>query len=230
MSEHTEPRKQHFEAHCLAWAALSHFLSADLLREFSQVLVEVVGGGLWKLDQLFEDELIVGVGGLESWAVRPLEVESSVARYLQNRIRYLVWGNDGDVFYDPDQPQPPGRISPAAVEDANRLGQSDLSGLEQIAGRLKVPPGTSLETLFIAMGKASRLRGAHNKQAISEIVELCNAIDMPLAAVIRLAIGTPSTSSIRIPIASEERIGMIRIGITGRICFDTGSFFSRFTT
>jgi hypothetical protein len=189
MFEHSEPRKQHFEAHCLAWAALSHFLSADLLREFSQALVEVVGGGQFKLDQLFENELVAGSGGLESWAVRPLAVEGPVAQYLQNRIRYLVWGNDGDVYYEQNQPQPTGRIAPAAIEDAIRLGQCDLLVLEQIADRLKVPSGTSLETLFIAMGKASRLREAHDTQTASEIVELCNATDMPLAAVITKHLG-----------------------------------------
>ncbi|MGO9399103.1 MAG: hypothetical protein ACLP19_14860 [Xanthobacteraceae bacterium] len=190
MPEPTELRKQHFEANCLAWTALNHFLSADLLREFSQVLIEAVGGGLFKLDQLFEDELIAVVGGLESWAVRPLDVESPVAQYLQSRIRYLVWANDTDLFYDQNQPQPAGRISPAAVEDAIRLGQCDLNGLEQVAGRLKVPPDGSYETLVFAMRKMGELREPHNKYELpAKIVELCNTIDMPLAAVVTKHLG-----------------------------------------
>lgn len=185
MPELTEFRKQHFEANCLAWAALNHFLSADLLREFSLVLVEAVGGGLFELGQLFEDELIAGTWGLESWALRPLDVQSPVAQYLQNRIRYLVWANDTDLFYDQNHPQPAGRISPAVVEDAIRLGQCDLKGLEQVASRLKVSPNTSIETLLLAMRKTSELREAHNKDDLSvKIMELCNAIDMPLGAVV----------------------------------------------
>ncbi|WP_322868304.1 hypothetical protein U7859_02300 [Bradyrhizobium ottawaense] len=189
MSENSEARTQHFETHCLAWAALRHFLSAGLLREFSHALVRVVGGDQVKLDQLFEEELIAGTDGLESWAVRPREVETPVERYLQSRIRYLVWENDGEVFYERNQPHPAEFISPANVEDAIRVGQSDLFALEQIAVRLKVPPGTSFETLVAAIGKAGRLRETYSERAISEIVELCNAIDMPLAAVMTKHLG-----------------------------------------
>lgn len=189
MSENSEARTQHFETHCLAWAALSHFLSADLLREFSQALVRVVGGRQVRFDQLFEEELLAEIHGLESWAVRPREVDSPVTRYLQSRVRYLVWENDSEVFYDRNQPHPAEFISPANVEDAIRVGRSDLFTLEQIAGRLKVPPGTSIEAFVVAMGKASRLRETHSNQAISEIVELCDAIDMPLAAVMTKHLG-----------------------------------------
>ena len=39
MPELSALRKEHFKANCLAWAALNHFLPADLLRELSGALV-----------------------------------------------------------------------------------------------------------------------------------------------------------------------------------------------
>ena len=160
MPEPSAPRKRHFEAHCLAWTALNHFLPADLLRELAQALVESVGGGQFQLGQLFEEELVGGLRGLESWAVRPLDVKDPLAKHLQNRIRYLIWANDTELFYDDKETRPTGLVSPAALEAAVRLGQCDLNVLDQVVSRLNLPPQTSAETLLSVMKKTNELRTA----------------------------------------------------------------------
>ena len=65
MPELSALRKEHFKANCLAWAALNHFLPADLLRELSGALVDAVGPGQFRLDQLFDEKLLVGAEGFE---------------------------------------------------------------------------------------------------------------------------------------------------------------------
>jgi hypothetical protein len=178
-------RSRHFEVHCLAWAALNHFLSADLLREFSEALVTAVGGGEFDLRQLFEDELIGSAEGLESWAVRPLEVKSPLGQYLQNRIRYLIWMNDRELFYDANQPQPAGPINPATVEAALRLGQCDLKVVRQLTREFKFPLSTSIETLLLVIKQTSELCDAKNKAEKSgRVIELCDKIEMPLGSVV----------------------------------------------
>src|ERR1039458_5449466 len=106
MPELMSHRAQHFKANCLAWTAIHHFLPANLLRELCYALVDAVGGGQIRFDQLFQEELVGGPKGLESWAVRPLDNKDSVAQYLQHRIRYFVWANDTEVYYDRNRPQP----------------------------------------------------------------------------------------------------------------------------
>ncbi len=191
MPEPNALRKQHFQANCLAWIALNHFLPAHLLRELSLVLVDAVGGGQFRLDQLFEERIIAGVDGLETWAVRPLDVKHRIAQYLQNRIRYLIWANDTDLFYDQSQQEPAmGILTPGEVEDAIRLGQCDLRGFVMVASRLKIPSQTSIESLLFAVRMTRELLTAHDKDELTiKIVEMCDTIAMPLAAVVMKHLG-----------------------------------------
>jgi hypothetical protein len=191
MPEPNTLRKQHFEANCLAWVALNHFLPADLLRELSHVLVEAVGGAQFQLGQLFEERVITAVDGLEAWAVRPLEIKSPLAQYLQNRVRYLIWANDTDLFYNQNQQEAAaGRITPGEVEDAIRLGQCDLRGFELVARRLKIPAQTSIESLLLAIRMTDELRRALDTSELTvKIVDTCDTIPMPLAAVVMKHLG-----------------------------------------
>jgi hypothetical protein len=190
MPELMPHRMQHFKANCLAWVALYHFLPANLLRELSYVLVDAVGDGQIRFDQLFQEDLVGGPEGLESWAVRPLDNKDSVAQYLQHRIRYFVWANDGEVYYDRNRPQPDDAVGPGAIEGAIRLGQIDLGTLEQVIDQLKFPPQPSIHALAAAIRKTRELR--HSPQpaeSLAAIVEFCGTIEMPLAAVVMKHLG-----------------------------------------
>src|ERR1700724_492067 len=132
MPQELSHRTEHFKANCLAWSALYHFLPAHLLRELSYVLVEAVSQNQIQFRQIFEEDLIIGHDGLASWAVRPIVVTEPIAQYIQRRIRYFVWSNDGDIYYEKSDQQTADTVNPGSLEDAVRLGRADLSVLDQV--------------------------------------------------------------------------------------------------
>jgi len=175
-------RSEHFRTNCLAWAALHHFLTAELLRELSRAIIDAVSGGQLSLEQLFEESLTEGPDGLQSWILRPIVHESPLGRYLQRRIRY--WSDDTDAFLDSNIDATPGAISPKAIEDAVRIGRLDLNVPQQILDQFKFPEGHSIRALLSAIGTTRSLIGPDAAlQASPAIANMCDEIDMPLAAV-----------------------------------------------
>jgi hypothetical protein len=198
MLESNSSRLLHFRANCLAWAALNHFLPANLLRELSYVLVSVIGEGKYELNQLFEEVMISGPDGLESWAVTPLDVSDPVAQYLQHRIRYFIWSNDGEVFYDRNRAQSSDVIGPGSLEDAVVLGHIDLGVLEQAIDNLKFPPQENIWSLVAAIKSSRDLINLTEQPALlQEILKLCDTIEMPLAATIIKHLGDLSADDDR---------------------------------
>jgi hypothetical protein len=151
-------RRDHFRANCLAWTALNHFLSADLLREFSRVLVDTASVGQLSLELLFDESLSEGREALASWVVRPLQIEFPLAQYLQNRIRYFVWANDGDVYFDADDAGKAGSITPKAIESAVRLGLADLYFPQKAFDPHTFPDEDTIRTLVTAIDAAVAMK------------------------------------------------------------------------
>ena len=125
-----------------------------------------------------------------SWAIRPLEVKDRLAQYLQGRIRYFVWANDSEMFYDRDHAQSSDKMGPAALENAVRLGHIDLNVLGQVIDQLKFPPQESIHTLLAAIKKTYELRQSQEPtEPYLKILQLCGTIDMPFAAVVTKHLG-----------------------------------------
>lgn len=123
--------ESHFAVHWLPWLALYHFLPAPNLRAVASSMVAAMSRGELTLDDLFEEQSIDAHLVSEVWVVRPKPVTSPLASYLQTRIRYLVWNNDGAAFVDPnadwsDLPVHPSLIE-VVVSFATRPGADFLS-------------------------------------------------------------------------------------------------------
>src|SRR5580692_783185 len=183
-------RTDHFKANCLAWSALYHFLPAHLLRELSYVLVAAVSQNQIQFRQLFEEDLVIGHEGLASWAVRPIVVTDSVAQYIQRRIRYFVWSNDGDVYYEKNDQQSADTVNPGSLEDAVRLGRADLNMLDQLDHQFDFSAQDSINKLYATMKLARELcRTPDNLLNLNEILERCDAVETPLGAVLLKHLG-----------------------------------------
>jgi hypothetical protein len=184
MSQSTSPRTEHFRANCLAWAALCHFLPAHLVRELSYILVETVSRGQLEFRQLFAEDMTVGSDGLESWVVRPRAVTDRLAQYMQQRIQYFIWSNDREVFYDKDLQHSADTVNPRSLEDAVRLGQADLSMLDQLAPQLDFSAQESIGKLASAIKLTRQLYHAPDPPVnVEGIIDLCSSIQSPLDAV-----------------------------------------------
>ena len=218
-------RTDHFKANCLAWSALYHFLPAHLLRELSYVLVAAVSQNQIQFRQLFEEDLVIGHEGLASWAVRPIVVTDSVAQYIQRRIRYFVWSNDGDVYYEKNDQQSADTVNPGSLEDAVRLGRADLNMLDQLDHQFDFSAQDSINKLYATMKLARELcRTPDNLLNLNEILERCDAVETPLGAVLLKHLGDLFadddrwTCALSLYEASHNRTRAGRAGTLDRIC------------
>jgi hypothetical protein len=183
-------RTEHFQANCLAWVALRHFLPASLIRELSYVLVDVVSGGDMSLEGLFKEELIEGVDCLDSWILEPLEVVAPLADYLQRRVRYLVWQHDAGTSSQADTKASDEKIGPAAVENAVLIGKADLGVTEGQLEELRTPHQESFNVLISAIKRMTIDQTSISAEtALETIEEACGVVEMPLRAVILKHIG-----------------------------------------
>ena len=76
------------------------------------------------------------------------------------------------------------------MEDAIRLGQCDFGVLDQVVAQLKPLPQASIQTLVAAMQMTNALRNSQERAGLAAgIIESCDPIDMPLAAVVLKHLG-----------------------------------------
>jgi len=202
MTHDPPDRTEHFKANCLAWSALHHFLPVYLLRELSHVLVETISENKLQFRQIFEEDLIIGQESLASWAVRPITVTESLAQYIQRRIRYFIWTNDGDVYYERSAQQAADTVNPGSLEDAVRLGRADLGVLNQLDHQFDFSAQDSISKLYAAMKIARELSLApDNHPNLRELLELSDSVAMPLGVVILKHLGDLFADSDRWSIA-----------------------------
>lgn len=183
-------RTHHFKNNCLAWTALNHLLPAGLVRDLSHVIVEYVSAGGLRLNDLFEDRPTDGDISLESWAIQPLEPKSTLADYLQRRIRMLAWGNDREVHFQTNDFDKAVGVRAKAIEDAVQLGQADFAAAQQMLSKLHFPEQESVNDLVGAI-IVSRPSAASEAPAsiVAAVDGRCKSIEMPLAAVVMKHVG-----------------------------------------
>lgn len=188
----TLTRATHFKQNYLAWAALAHFLPADLLREFCYAMVELLSVGQLSLDELFDENLLKSDSHFfDSWELRPLESSEPLAQYLQLRIRHFAWSNDSDVGFDKAELGKTA-VNAKAMEDAVRLGAADLFFPNDFFDKISFPEDqSSVRQLQSAVQRATGL--INNTEVtdddLSIIGQPISMVEMPLAALMIKHIG-----------------------------------------
>ncbi|RNJ42687.1 hypothetical protein B5V01_21885 [Mesorhizobium erdmanii] len=115
----------------LAWVALRQFLTADLLRELLQILVEEVSGGEVELRDLFDERLVSSTPGFESWVLRSKPAEGRLAQQLQRVLQGIVWQSD-DNGYPPTEGATPEQLQRCLVLfQALELGTRDFGFVDR---------------------------------------------------------------------------------------------------
>ncbi len=176
--------ESHFAVHWLPWLALYHFLPAPDLRAVASSMVAVMSRGELTLDDLFEEYLIESKLVSEAWVVKPKPVTSPLASYLQTRIRYLVWNNDGPSFFDPNVDWSGLPVHPSLIEVvvsfATRPGADFLTRAQATHDPAKHPALTALAQCMEALSQPA------SADDVSHYVDTIEAsiaqLDLPLRA------------------------------------------------
>ncbi len=191
MKKPAETRADHFERQSLAWAALHHFLPADLLREWLAVLVRQVSQDTIEIGDLFEDQLIAPPGEFTSWILRPREPKSPLIEYLQQRIRYLIWKHDDQAFINDQHITSDFGLNPRLLESAITLGFYDLGADEAQISALGLPESGAIHMLtrFIAQACEVFRSGGGQEKLIFDLTQRAKSIEMPLRAVVLKHVG-----------------------------------------
>jgi hypothetical protein len=181
-------RRRHFNENWLAWAALHHFLPANLVRELAQVIVREMSGGDFTADDLFEEAVTPGPGFVDSWILQPLEPGKPLGEFLQRLIRGIAWQND--VLPNiPLRLRAPGPVQPSVLEKAIRLGAADLGWSDAVYNELKVTEQNSIETLWKAITTAKATLMLSPGDFAHLMRPLFEAVEQPLAATITKHLG-----------------------------------------
>ncbi len=184
-NDSANPRERHFADNWLAWAALRHFLPANLVRELAYVIVGQMSGGTLSISQLFDETLTAGPGWVYSWLLQPRETHTPLGEYLQRTVRAIAWQNDVEVGVSSGISALPGVIKPSALEKAIRLGTADLSWPEQALKELHVTDQRSISVLSQAITTARGTFESSSPEAFFHaIVPPLASIEDPLAVII----------------------------------------------
>lgn len=181
-------RQQQFAEHWQLWAALHHFLTAPLLREFLVVIVQQVSPRAVPFDQLFDDAMSAAPDEFASWLVRPRGSTDPLEGYLQSRVNSLLWQNDAPCFVSTDTDS--AIVTKASLlELATQISSLDFGALEQLSSRAQQQSNSSDAqpsfTHFIAVLRACGLTVAssHDGDLPRELIPLLDSLPPPLNAV-----------------------------------------------
>lgn len=190
MGDASSTRKMAFKKDLLIWTALNHFLTAELLREYCFVLTDAVSGGQTSLTDLFDEQVAEGAPGLDGWVVSPRDVKGPIARYLQSRVRHIVWANDNEAYLDPQKKDDAIGLAPRWVENALLLGKSDAAGIVKDGDAARFPEGDSINGLMGALNAAvARATASDAEQCLQNASKFTASFDMPARVVVLKHVG-----------------------------------------
>ena len=115
-----------FRSDPLAWVALRHFLPAYLLRELLETVVTWTSGGSVALGELFEEQLLQSMTGLENWFLRTKPVQGNLAQHLQRAVQVIVWQSDDSSYPPADGLEADVLARCNALQEALELGTRDF--------------------------------------------------------------------------------------------------------
>lgn len=153
MTDGAALRARTFTADYPAWIALSHFLSADLVRELVMAFVAEASRGELRLDDLCDEQMSGGPAELSTWVVRIIASRDGFAGYLQNVVRALAWQSDTDMRSTEDRFAPEDVPTYRALELALNLAYQDFGSIEGWIARAASAPA-SLRAIGEAVSRA----------------------------------------------------------------------------
>lgn len=188
MTEDKQARDENFAKHYPLWIALSHFLSADLVRELAQATVVAGSGGTLGLADLFEERRPEGSPELTSWVVRPKADQDGLARYLQDVVRALIWQSDTHFSFEEGRIPEANHATCRALELALTLAPADFDSIDYWMDRAQQAP-PALRALGDAIYRVSRRDDEPAAATVAAIDRIVEAIDSHLAALIAKHLG-----------------------------------------
>jgi len=183
MTEDKQARDENFVKHYPIWIALSHYLSANLVRELAQATVVAGSGRTLGLADLFEERLPEGPPELTSWVVRPKADQGGLAGYLQDTVRALIWQSDTHFSFDERQIPQADHATCRALELALTLASADFATIDYWMNRAEHAPPT-LRVLGDAVYRAARRAHESTAATVAAIDRIVEAIDSHLSALV----------------------------------------------
>lgn len=154
MSDSPQLRAVAFERDYPAWVALSHFLSADLMRELAGAMVRAASDGRLRIEDLCDEILPDGPTALAIWAVQPKADLRGLSAILEDALRALAWQTDVGRNRSADQLELAEQAAAHALEAAFDLASADLQSAA-LAEQAAVDKAGSLAILARAIAAAA---------------------------------------------------------------------------
>jgi len=174
-------RYAHLKRYHLPWLCVSHFLSADLLRELVIALVDEVGSSDLTFDALFEERLSEGAPFLASWCVRPRPTDDPLGAYLQRLLQALLWANDHTPGLSSHAEQGESSEQMQNLATALQIAIADLNSPE-LRATVNIPE--PLRPLVNAMATLRDASSIDSPAIRRELAAVVGAVEAPLCAVL----------------------------------------------
>lgn len=164
-----------------AWIALSHFLSADLVRELSAATIGATSDGTIQLGDLCIEQMSGGLPHLATWTIRLKPDQEGLAIYLQDVLRVLTWQSDARVHYDDSRIPEAFRERCRTIASAFELATVDFASISYWLGNAE---GGS--TSLTVIGKAISLVAALGDRADPATIRTADEALAPLDPALRI--------------------------------------------
>lgn len=211
MTDSSTLRMISFGSDAPAWAALSHFLSAGLVRELCAAAIDATSDGTIKLGDLCIEQMSGAPPHLATWTIRLKPGQEGLASYLQNVLRVLTWQSDATVHYDDSRIPEAFRERCRTIASALELAAVDFTS---IAYWLAKPEGGSVSLNLI--GKAIGLVAAIGDQADLATIRTADEALAPLDPALRI-VATKHLGDLALD-ADRPSLAGAFYGTTQRLC------------
>lgn len=175
--------ESHFANHWLPWLALYHFLPVFHLREVVCGMIQFMSRGELTLNQLFDEQVTDSNSVSEAWVITPKPATTPLASYLQDRIRFLVWGNDASASFDPASDWSGLSVHPTLVEAVVSFGNysnaASLARALDLHGTAEFPELSALVHCIETLSQSISEEVSELTDAIENTV---TKLEMPLRA------------------------------------------------
>jgi hypothetical protein len=103
----------------LAWVSLNNFLPQKNIRDLCIAIIDIIGGGKYKIDSFFNENFVGGDGFWGSWVISQKEGKySDLEDYLISYVKSFVWRSEHLILTHRDKNLSLGEISSSALDNA----------------------------------------------------------------------------------------------------------------
>lgn len=165
-----------------AWIALSHFLSADLVRELCAATIGATSDGTIQLSDLCIEQMSGGPPHLATWTIRLKADQEGLAIYLQDVLRVLTWQSDAPLHYDDSRIQETYRARCRTITSAFELATVDFASISYWLANAD-GGSASLAAIGKAIGLVSVMSDEADPAAMNAADEVLASLDPALRVV-----------------------------------------------